>query len=138
MLIEGSFTIYFDDPFWVGLWERRYNGKYEVARYVFGSEPTNAELRDFLVFHYDRLCFSVCECEYKNSSDVKYNFKRNQKKAKSDYKSDTKSKSAEIFSIQQALYLENKRHTNSQKNKENKDSLFSLRKIKKKKKKRGH
>jgi hypothetical protein len=57
--IEGSCTVYFDDPFWVGVFERTYNNTYQVARVVFGAEPSNQEILDFLTFHYDRVVFSI-------------------------------------------------------------------------------
>lgn len=41
-------TIFFDDPFWVGHLERLRGGRLEVARVVFGAEPSNAEVLAFV------------------------------------------------------------------------------------------
>ena len=59
--ISAQFTLFFDGRFWVGvleLHERRRGaeandrgGAVRAARYVFGAEPSDAELYDFLLTH---------------------------------------------------------------------------------------
>jgi hypothetical protein len=44
-------SIYLDGPFWVGLIEVVEDGRLHVTRVVFGSEPTDPELYDFLQRH---------------------------------------------------------------------------------------
>jgi hypothetical protein len=46
------FTVHFEDPFWVGVLESEDEGSFVVARHVFGAEPSNAELRDFLLYEF--------------------------------------------------------------------------------------
>jgi hypothetical protein len=46
------FTVYFEDPFWVGLLESEDSGSLVVARQVFGAEPSNAELLDFMLYRF--------------------------------------------------------------------------------------
>ncbi|MEW9700344.1 YjdF family protein [Paenibacillus sp. SI8] len=41
-------TVYFEQPFWVGVIEEACNGKLRAARYVFGSEPHDAEVMAFV------------------------------------------------------------------------------------------
>ncbi|NOU87514.1 DUF2992 family protein [Paenibacillus sp. LMG 31460] len=41
-------TVFFEDPFWVGVVEEERNGKLRAIRYVFGSEPRDAEVMDFV------------------------------------------------------------------------------------------
>jgi hypothetical protein len=43
------FTVFFEDPFWVGVLESEDEGVLSVARHVFGAEPSNAELLEFLL-----------------------------------------------------------------------------------------
>lgn len=47
--MPSTFTVYFDDPFWVGLLEIRGPEGVRAARHVFGAEPTGPELLDFSV-----------------------------------------------------------------------------------------
>jgi hypothetical protein len=56
--IEGSCTVCFDDPFWIGVFECTYAGTYQVARVVFGPEPSDQEFFAFLTNHYDQITFS--------------------------------------------------------------------------------
>ena len=59
--ISAQFTLSFDGRFWVGvleLHERRrgaeandQGGTVRAARHVFGAEPSDAELYDFLLTH---------------------------------------------------------------------------------------
>lgn len=43
-------TVYFDDPcqFWVGVIESEENNKLMACRYIFGKEPKDAEILDFI------------------------------------------------------------------------------------------
>jgi hypothetical protein len=40
-MIEGTFTITFEPPFWVGIVERHDERGYAVARIIYGAEPDN-------------------------------------------------------------------------------------------------
>lgn len=53
----GTFTIFFDGQFWVGLATRVGEDGDEVARVVFGPEPTDAELVIWIRDEYRRLAF---------------------------------------------------------------------------------
>ena len=41
---RGSLTVYFDDPFWVGVFEITMENMLSVAKITFGSEPKDAEV----------------------------------------------------------------------------------------------
>lgn len=56
--MEGKCTILFDDPFWVGIFERVTPEGYAAARHVFGAEPGEAELLRFAREDYVNLRFS--------------------------------------------------------------------------------
>ena len=54
----SSFTVLFQEPFWVGIAERWDEGDYSAARVVFGPEPTGAQLYQWLLREWHRLDFS--------------------------------------------------------------------------------
>ena len=54
----ATFTIYFEGPFWVGIYERTQNGSLEVCRVVFGAEPKDYEVYDFLLKYWGCMQFS--------------------------------------------------------------------------------
>lgn len=58
MAIKSSLTIMFEAPFWIGLYERYDDGKYEVCKITFGAEPKDYEVYDFLLKNWKRLKFS--------------------------------------------------------------------------------
>jgi hypothetical protein len=43
-------TVFFESPFWVAVAEFHCEGNYHVLRRVFGSEPSNAEVHQFVLF----------------------------------------------------------------------------------------
>lgn len=53
-----SLTVLFDAPFWVGIYERVSGGQLEACRIVFGAEPKDYEVYDFLLKNWHRLRFS--------------------------------------------------------------------------------
>ena len=56
--VVGKLTVYFEDPFWVGIFERIDGGKLSVAKVTFGAEPKDYEIQVFVSRHYCHLKFS--------------------------------------------------------------------------------
>ncbi len=53
-----SLTVFFEDPFWVGVFERLDEGKLSVCKVTFGAEPKDYEVWDYVLSHYHELVFS--------------------------------------------------------------------------------
>ena len=51
-------TVYFEDLFWIGLFELEDGSSYRVAKHVFGAEPANPEIFNFICIHFSHLHFS--------------------------------------------------------------------------------
>ena len=58
---RNVFTVLFQPPFWVGIAERWEKEGYSAARVVFGAEPTDAQLYEWLEKEWHRLDFSPAE-----------------------------------------------------------------------------
>ncbi|MBQ3379608.1 MAG: YjdF family protein [Clostridia bacterium] len=56
---SGKLTVYFEDPFWVGVFELVSNGRLSVCRVTFGAEPKDCEVWDFVLHHYFKLKFGA-------------------------------------------------------------------------------
>lgn len=56
--VSGKLTVYFDEPFWVSVFERIEDGNLSVAKVTFGAEPKDYEVYEFILKHYDSLQFS--------------------------------------------------------------------------------
>ena len=55
---KTSLTVYFDPPFWVGLFQREDEIGLRVCKVTFGGEPRDQEVLEFLHRHWRELCFS--------------------------------------------------------------------------------
>lgn len=42
--VSGKLTVFFEDPFWVGIFERIEDGRLSVAKVTFGAEPMDYEV----------------------------------------------------------------------------------------------
>lgn len=51
--IVSSFTVLFEDPFWVGIYECIYDKRYEVCKITFGAEPKDSEIYAFMLKHWN-------------------------------------------------------------------------------------
>lgn len=75
-----NLTVYFDEPFWVGVFERVKAGTLSVCKATFGAEPKDYVVLDFVLRQYYTLKFSsAVNTEVKQSAD---NPKRRQRNAK--------------------------------------------------------
>ena len=45
--VNGKLTVYFEEPFWVGIFERIEDGKLSVAKVTFGAEPKDYEVQEY-------------------------------------------------------------------------------------------
>ena len=50
-------TIFFDKRYWVGSFERTDKEGYAIARHIFGGEPSDAQVYEFVLNHYQDLNF---------------------------------------------------------------------------------
>ena len=55
---KAVLTVLFEDPFWIGVYEREWDGRYEVCKITFGAEPKDYEVYDFLLKNWKHLPFS--------------------------------------------------------------------------------
>ena len=55
---ELKLTVYFEDPFWVGVFERTQNGTLSVCKITFGAEPKDYAVHAYVLRHFYELRFS--------------------------------------------------------------------------------
>ena len=53
-----TLTVFFDGQFWIGIFERTGNGTLSVSRVVFGAEPKEQQVHEFVLQNYLKLRFS--------------------------------------------------------------------------------
>ena len=135
--VSGKLTVYFDEPFWVGVFERIEDGKLSAAKVTFGTEPKDYEVYEFILKHYDSLQFSPAV------ATVVKEVKRNPKRMQRDVKKQLQDTGIGTKS-QQALKLQQEQNKQSRKVKSREQKLseaermFELKQQKKKDRHRGH
>ncbi len=134
--IAGKLTVFFDNPFWVGVFECVEKNKLSVCRVVFGAEPKDYEVYDFILKNYKNLKFgSSLEVKVKK---IKNNPKRLQREVKKQSKQvgiGTKSQLA-LQKQREEMKLERKKESKQIRELENRRK-FELKQEKRKQKHRG-
>lgn len=57
-MVSVACTVFFEDPFWVGVWERADDKAYCAAKATFGAQPSDAQVWAFVLDRYGELTFS--------------------------------------------------------------------------------
>lgn len=135
--VTCKLTVFFEDPFWVGIYERTFKGNLEVAKAVFGSEPKDYEIYDHFLRNFSNLKFSS-EVNHNEIHAKKINPKRMQKIIKSQISnSGVGTKAQEALKLQHEQNKIEHKAFRSEKTEEEKQHQFELRQKKKKEKHRG-
>ena len=135
--VSVKLTVYFEDPFWVGIFERSIDEKLSVCKVIFGAEPKDNEVLNFVLNRYNKLRYSP---EILNEKVFKE--KINPKKIQRDVKKQLNNKGVGTKSWQALkLQQEQSKTIRKAKNKEQKElekeKLYSLKQQKKREKHKG-
>jgi len=137
--MKGSFTVYYEDPFWVGVFEEDdADGAYRCCRVVFGNEPTGPELFEFIRKQYAFLSFDSILQEEKRV-EKRINPKRLARQTIRQMEETPHLNKA--YEVIQKGYEERKSERKKEakiKREEEQDLKFLLRSEKRKKKHKGH
>lgn len=131
-----TLNVFFEDPFWIGVFERVEDNRLSVCKITFGAEPKDGEVWDYVLKNFYRLSFSPpVDTVIKKTS---LNPKRAQREAhKQTRQNGIGTKSQQALQLQRE---ENKKiHKTISKEQRNaeKERRFALRQQKKKEKHRG-
>ena len=134
--VNGKLTVYFEEPFWVGVFERIEDGKLFVAKVTFGAEPKDYEVQDYIQKYYFSLKFSPgVETVVK---DIKRNPKRMQREAKKMLKTGIGTKSQQALKLQQEQNKQERKERSRRKKEAQEQRMFELKQQKKREKHKGH
>lgn len=128
--VSGRLTVFFEDPFWVGVFERISDGKLSVCKVTFGAEPKDYEVYDFVLKNYYQLRFSLAV-----ATDVKESG-RNPKRIKREVRKQIQNTGIGTKSQQEQLKTERKTVSREQREAQ-KQRQFELKQQKRKEKHRG-
>ena len=132
-----TLTLFHDGQFYVGIFERREVIQLSVCRVVFGAEPKDGEIMDFLNRDFRRLSFSPKVKEERKPLPV--NPKRLQREIARQVNSiGTGTKSQQALQLQREQNKAVRQEKSRQQREEERRAAYQLRQEKKKEKRRGH
>ena len=134
---SGKLTVYFEEPFWVGVFERIEDGKLSVAKVTFGAEPKDYEVQEYIQKYYFSLKFSpTVDTVVK---DIKRNPKRMQREAKKQMQeTGIGTKSQQALKLQQEQNKQVRKERSRKKKEAEEQRMFELKQQKKREKHKGH
>ena len=135
---KAKLTVFFEEPFWVGLYERECKGRYEVCKVTFGEEPKDYEVYEYFLFNWHTLRFSP-SIEAAAQDKRRQNPKRRQREAQKVVQNvGVGTKAQQALKLQQEQgKLEHKALSKAQREAEE-TRQFELKQQKRKEKHRGH
>ena len=134
---SGKLTVYFEEPFWVGVFERIEDGKLSVAKVTFGAEPKDYEVQEYIQNYYFSLKFSPAVDTV--VKDIKRNPKRMQREAKKQMQeTGIGTKSQQALKLQQEQNKQERKVRSREKKEADELRMFELKQQKKREKHRGH
>lgn len=137
-IAKARFTILFEEPFWIGLYEREDEGCYEVAKVTFGAEPKDYEVYEFLLENWRRLCFSP-SLAAAEIAERRINPKRLQRQIRRVTENKgIGTKAQQALKLQQEEWKAERRSVVRVRREEEKQRKLELRQEKKRQKHRGH
>ena len=130
-------TVYFEETFWVGVFERIEDGKLSVAKVTFGAEPKDYEVQEYIQKYYFSLKFSPAVDTV--VKDIKRNPKRMQREAKKQMQeTGIGTKSQQALKLQQEQNKQECKVRSREKKEADELRMFELKQQKKREKHRGH
>ena len=135
--MKASLTVFFEDSFWVGVFERIEDRKLSVCKVTFGAEPKDYDVLDFVLHHYYELSFSpAIEIETRQAADNPKRRSRNARKHLENTGIGTKSQQA-LQRQREEMKTERRQLSREERDAEA-QRRFEMKQAKKKEKRRGH
>ena len=129
--------MYFEEPFWVGVFERTENGRLSVCKVTFGAEPRDYEVWEFLLKYHDKLTFGAAiASERKKTAD---NPKRRLREARQQLcVSGVGTKAQQALQMQREKMKTERKQISKAAREAERQRQFDLKRQKRKEKHRGH
>lgn len=140
-MVNIKVIIFFDKRYWVGTFERTDKEGYAVARHIFGAEPADPEVYEFVLHHYQDLKFGepkefTLEIKRMNPKRVQKEVRREMERMKETTKPSTFAQNYMREELEKKK-LQKKLQSSAEKQ-ARKEEQFALKQQKKKEKQRGH
>lgn len=134
--ISGRLTVFFEEPFWVGVFECISEGKLSVCKVTFGAEPKDYEVYEFVLKNYYRLRFSPAVAA--DEKETGRNPKRIQREVRKQVQNtEIGTKSQQALNLQREQLKSERKTVSREQREEEKRRQFEMKQQKRKEKHRG-
>lgn len=131
-------TVLFEDPFWVGIYERREGRAYQVCKITFGAEPKDYEVYALLLEQWRQLPFSP-SMEGAAPEERRINPKRMRRQIEKSLRSTgIGTKAQQALQLQREQGKEARKKASREEREAEADRQFALRREKQREKHKGH
>ena len=135
--VSSTLTVYHDGQFWVGLAEHVEDGRYGVARIVFGAEPSDEEILQLIVGKWEKLAF-FGDDPTEASKPAKSPKRRAREAAKALKQPAMSTKAQQMLAAQREAIKRESAQARSQRRADEAEARFGQQKLKREQKHRGH
>ena len=135
--VSSTLTVYHDGQFWVGLAEHVEGGRYGVARIVFGAEPSDEEILQFITGRWEKLSFFGGK-PAEASKPAKNPKRRAREAAKALKRPAVSTKAQQALAAQREAKKRESAQARIRRRADEADARYEQRKLKRKQKHRGH
>ncbi|MDE5781547.1 MAG: YjdF family protein [Lachnospiraceae bacterium] len=134
--VSCRLTVFFEKPFWVGIFEQISEGKLSVCKVTFGAEPKDYAIYDFVLKNYYRLRFSPAVAT--DLKETVRNTKRIQREVRKQVQNTRiGTKSQQALKLQQEQFKSERKTVSREQREAEKQRQFKLKQQKRKEKHRG-
>lgn len=131
--------MFFENPFWVAIYERLQNGRLEACKITFGAEPKDCEVYEYFLQNWGHLQFSPPVSANEMQPAAKTNPKRMQRQIKQLLRAPgVGTKAQEAIKLQHTSSKQAHLQKRRLQCKQEKERQFALKQAQKKQKHKGH
>ncbi|WP_165053521.1 MULTISPECIES: YjdF family protein [unclassified Adlercreutzia] len=135
--VSSTLTVFHDGQFWVGVVEHVEGGELSVARIVFGAEPSNEEVLQFVVRKWESLSLHG-SAEVEAPKEAKNPKRRMREASRELSRRPVSTKSQQALSEAREAQKADEKARRARARREAQEAQFSQKQEKKKQKRKGH
>lgn len=134
--VSVMLKVFFEEPFWIGIFERICDGKISVCKVTFGAEPKEYEIYEFILKNYGQLRFSPAVATA--AKETRRNPKRMQREVQKQIENvGIGTKSQQALKLQQEQLKTERRSIRRERKEAEKERKYQLKQQKSREKHRG-
>ncbi len=137
-LSKACLTVYFEPPFWVGLYQREDEDGWRISKITFGGEPRDQEVLDWLLRRWRELRFSPPVPAYRAVARLPSPKRMRREAHRATQPAKTSTKAQQALQLQREQRKIQHKADCKERREAERERKFTLRQEKRRQKHRGH